>query len=124
MESTYLIIFIDNYKYCECEPEWKILSLSDKEYKLLDDIVDDFEKTRQPFFFPQMYIYPIKNFDISNVKKWIEEKKNNVIKWREEQKASEERAAVRYKKRESLIENREEKEEARRIQLEILLQDK
>jgi len=80
----YLLIFIDSYSYSECPPQWKLLTLTQTEYNEVQEMVDDFNSTRQPYFYPQMYLYPIDNQDnYDDVKDWIQELKTDVIKWKQ-----------------------------------------
>lgn len=102
MSKLYLIIFIDNYSYRECPPQWKVLSLTPSEYETMNDMVIDFENTRSPFFYPQMYIYPIEEHkieDIEDIKDWISELKGEVVEWKKEQEMDrEERRKYRQEK--------------------------
>ena len=99
MSKLYLIIFIDNYNYSECPPQWKVLSLTQQEYETMNNMVIDFEHTRRPYFYPQMYIYPIEEHKMDDVKDWISDLKDNVIEWKKEQEMDrEERRKYREEK--------------------------
>lgn len=79
----YNIIFIDSRMYCEVEPVIKTLNLSEDEFKEMEKMVEDFETTRYPYFYPQMYIYKIEPEKKEDVIDWIEERKDEVIRWKE-----------------------------------------
>lgn len=95
MSKLYLIIFIDNYNYSECPPQWKVLSLTDTEYEKINNVIIDFEHTRMPYFYPQMYIYPIEEHKMDDVIEWIGELKQEVVVW---QKRNEEREGRKIKR--------------------------
>jgi hypothetical protein len=82
--KQYIIIFIDSYMGGEAEPEYKMIELEDDEYDTMKNMVKDFEHTRLPYFYPQMYLYPLEHNTLEDVKEWITLLKNKVIEWQKE----------------------------------------
>lgn len=98
----YNIVLIDSRVGGETPPEIKTLDLSEDEFKEMEKMVEDFETTRYPYFYPQMYIYKIEPEKKEDAMDWIEERKDEVIRW---QKRHEERQELLRKFRESKEEN-------------------
>jgi CHASE1-domain containing sensor protein len=84
--NPYIIIYVDSYQSSEAEPQYKYLLLSDEQYKEMKEQVSDFEATRRPYFYPQMYIKPLNPSNLPEVKDWIDELKEEVIEWKNEKK--------------------------------------
>lgn len=99
----YNIVLIDSRGYVETAPVIKTIDLTDEEYKKMKELVEDFEDTRMPYFYPQMYIYKINTSEFDEIKDFIEERKDEVVKWqvREEQRKEREN-----KRKEDLMKNK------------------
>jgi hypothetical protein len=60
--EPYLIIEEDN-TIGERAPVLYYVMLNNEEYKKINQIVNDFEDTRCPFYYPRMSIHKLKNID-------------------------------------------------------------
>lgn len=101
----YNIILIDSRGLGETPPIIKTVDLTDEEYVEMKMKVEDFEDTRMPYIYPQMYIYKIENIEIGESIDFIDEMKDEVVQWQEEH---EERKKI-------LREWRKEQEEAKKL---------
>ena len=81
MVKSYLILYVDNYESCEVVPQWWKVDLNEEEYLKVIEMVIDFEDSRQPYFFPQMYMFPLETTPTQQVIDQITHLKGDLVKW-------------------------------------------
>lgn len=106
----YNLIYVDCGNYTEIPPVIYTFELNDEEYETINDLVQEFESMRQPYFYPQMYL--IKVVEETNKDEgvfFITDKENALIKWQERQKKREEELEKRREERLRKLEEKKEK---------------
>lgn len=80
--DKYAIVYVDGGAYAEIPPQIQFVYLTKEEFKEMEEIVNDFEATRAPYFYPQMYLFKLHQSTLKETAKWISELKDEVIEWK------------------------------------------
>lgn len=86
----YNIVLIDSRGMMETPPEIRVLELTEEEVKEIEKLIDEWDETRAPYVYPQLYIRKIEKETKEDFMDWYEERKDEVMRWKQREEARKE----------------------------------
>lgn len=95
----YNILYVDSGNYTEIPPQIRTIDVNEVEYMKIKEVINSFNSSRMPYFYPQLHIYRCCESDMKQINDWIDEKREEVEVWIKRIEEREARREVRMRER-------------------------